>query len=89
MADIDFSEAFVEGMLKVRLESKRNEIFEKIELLAFVPEMGSRILPESVVRRFGREVRKVVIDPFDIIYRYFPEEDLVFVEGLLCQREAQ
>jgi len=40
MADIDFSEAFVEGMLKVRLESKRNEIFEKIELLAFVPEMG-------------------------------------------------
>lgn len=89
MANIDFSEVFVENMLKVRLESKRNEIYEKIELLAFAPEMGSRILPESVVRRFGREVRKVVVDPFDIIYRYFPEEDLIFVEGLLYQREVR
>lgn len=89
MADIDFSEVFVEGMLKVRLESKRNEIYEKIELLAFVPEMGSRILPESVARRFGKEVRKIVVDPFDIIYRYVPEEDLIFVEGLLYQREVR
>ena len=34
-------------------------------------------------------VRKVVVDPFDIIYRYFAEQDLVYVVGLVHQRAAQ
>ena len=54
------------------------------------PEMGSRILPTSIKRRFGDTVRKVVVDPFDIIYRY-PAENriLVYVVGLVHQRAAQ
>ena len=51
--------------------------------------MGSRILTTSIKRRFGDTVRKVVVDPFDIIYRYFAEQDLVYVVGLVHQRAAQ
>lgn len=88
MASIDFSEAFVEDMLKVRLASKRDEILSRIELLEYVPEMGSRILPSSVSLRFGGEAYKLVADPFDVIYQYFPNDDLVYVVALLYQREA-
>ena len=32
---------------------------------------------------------RFVVDPFDIIYRYFAEQDLVYVVGLVHQRAAQ
>ena len=57
---------FVEDMTQVYMDSKREEIWYAVSLLEFAPEMGSRILPTSIKRRFGDTVRKVVVDPFDI-----------------------
>ncbi len=89
MAKVDVSEGFVEDMVQVYLGSKRDEIWDAISLLEHAPEMGSRILPVSIRRRFGESARKLVVDPFDVIYRYFPEEDTVYVAGLVHQRAAQ
>ena len=89
MAKVEVSEGFVEDMTQVYMDSKREEIWYAVSLLEFATEMGSRILPTSIKRRFGDTVRKVVVDPFDIIYRYFAEQDLVYVVGLVHQRAAQ
>lgn len=88
MAKVEVSEGFVEDMTQAYMDSKREEIWYAVSLLEFAPEMGSRILPTSIKRRFGDTVRKVVVDPFDIIYRYFAEQDLVYVVGLVHQRAA-
>lgn len=85
MAKVEVSEGFVEDMIQVYMDSKREEIWYAVSLLEFAPEMGSRILPTSIKRRFGDTVRKVVVDLFDIIYRYFAEQDLVYVVGLVHQ----
>ena len=89
MAEIDISEGFVEDMTRVYLDLKREEIWESISLLECAPGMGSLILPALVRRRFGDRVRKLVVDPFDVIYLYYPERDLVYVAGLVHQREAR
>ena len=89
MAKVEVSEGFVEDMTQVYMDSKREEIWYAVSLLEFAPETGPSILPTSIKRRFGDTVRKVVVDPFDIIYRYFAEQDLVYVVGLVHQRAAQ
>lgn len=86
MASIDFAEEFIEDMLQVEISSKEEEIFEAISLLEEAPEIGSQILPLSIRRRFGSDVRKLVVKPFDVIYQYYPESDLVYVVGLWHQR---
>ncbi len=87
MTSLDFSEGFVDDLLKVERESKREEILAAIELLEHTPEIGSKLLPESITVRFGADVRKLIVSPFDVIYQYFPNDDTVFVHGLLHQRE--
>lgn len=34
---------------------------------------------------FGDGVRMVALNPFDLVYTYFPERDLVHVEALIHQ----
>lgn len=89
MSNIDYAEGFFDDMLKVELESKREEILYEIELLEAAPEIGSKILPDSVKLLYGVDVRKLVVNPFDVIYRYLPEEDTVRIMGLLHQRQAR
>ncbi len=88
MADIDFSREFVADLKRVRLSSKQDEILDKISMLSALPELGSRILADSIKIRFGTQVRKLVINPFDVIYEYLPEDDLVLVVRLMHQREV-
>lgn len=89
MSSVDYAESFVDDMLKVELDSKREEIFYEIEILETAPEIGSKILPDSVKLLYGEDVRKLVVDSFDVVYRYIPEEDTVRIMGLLHQREAR
>ncbi len=37
---------------------------------------GSKFLPNSIREKFGEGVRKVVVDPLDLMCTYYPEEDL-------------
>ena len=89
VAKIVVTEGFVEDMTQVELDSKREEIWYVISLLEYAPEMGSKILPVLIRRRFGESVYKIVVKPFDIIYRYSSKEDTVYVVGLVHQRMAQ
>lgn len=89
MAEIVYTENFIEGMLSVQLESKREEIFAAVELLASNPEIGSRIIRPVIEKQFGKDIHKLVVHPFDVFYRYVPGKDIVIVEGLLHQRRVK
>ena len=88
MAEIVYTDAFIEDMLSVQLEGKRDEVFQRVDLLSSFPELGSANIPDSITRRHGDNVRKLVVNPFDVIYEYSPDEDTVYVLGLVHQRAA-
>lgn len=88
MAEIVFTEGFMADAAVVQLESKMDEILDRIALLESSPELGASILPASIRRRYGPQARKLVVRPFDIIYDYLPAEDCVVVLTLIHQRGA-
>ena len=88
MPEIRYTEQFIEDAASVRLPAKRQELRGRIEQLADFPEIGSANLPESVVRQYGGNVRKLVVNPFIVIYEIDGEDDAVNVLGLIHQRAA-
>ena len=46
-------------------------------------------IPSSIQSEFGGNVLKMVVDPFDIFYECFEEQDIVFVYTLILQRQAR
>ena len=71
MAEIVFTEGFMADAAIVEREEKLDEILDTIALLEDAPEIGSAILPASIRRRYGSQVRKLVgVQDLDIIYDY-------------------
>mgnify|MGYP002607330184 FL=1 len=89
MAEIVFTEGFMADAAIVEREEKLDEILDTIALLEDAPEIGSAILPASIRRRYGSQVLKLVVRPFDIIYDYLPKDDVVVVLTLIHQRGAR
>ena len=89
MAEIVFTEGFMADAAIVEREEKLDEILDTIALLEDAPEIGSAILPASIRRRYGSQVPKLVVRPFDIIYDYLPKDDAVVVLTLIHQRGAR
>ncbi|WP_165053654.1 MULTISPECIES: hypothetical protein [unclassified Adlercreutzia] len=88
MSEIIYTESFLEDMLQVREKHIEDAIFEAIELLPFVPVLGSREVPAGLRRSFGAEARKISVAPFDVIYVPVNEDDFL-VLGLVHQRAAR
>lgn len=86
MAEVVFTEGFMADASIVEHEEKLDEVLGAIALLESFPEMGSAILPSSIRRRYGPQVRKLAVRPFDIIYDYLPKEDTVVILSLVHQR---
>ena len=88
MPEIRYAEQFIEDAASVRLATKRQELRSRIEQLADFPKIGSPNLPESVVRQYGDNVRKLAVNPFIVIYEIDKDDDAVNVLGLIHQRAA-
>ena len=88
MARLVYADAFIEDMTAVELSSKRDEIFDKIDLLSDFPDLGSANIPTSIRLRFGSSVRKLVVSPFDVVYEYDQASDSVNILGLIHQHAA-
>lgn len=88
MPSLEYSERFAEDLARVtpsRIENRVLQVLDDIESFA---EFGSRNVPASIRDRFGNGVRKVAVTPFDLVYTYYPQKDLVRVEALVHQRAA-
>ena len=89
MPRLEYSERFAEDIAHVTSAKVEARIYAALDNVEAFGEFGSRLVPDSIRRDFGEGVRKVVVDPFDLIYTYYPDEDLVRVEALVHQRAAK
>lgn len=90
MPKVIISEEFVEATAEVYSERVFNDLYRLVEMLEALPELGSTELPlpYAIKKRFGKDCRKIVIAPFDILYRYDKVEDTVYVAALIHQRRV-
>ena len=89
MPELRYTEQFIEDASSIRLDSKRREVRRRIEQLLDFPEIGSANLPDSIVKRFGSDVRKLIIDPFIVVYEFDRTADAVNILALIHQRAAR
>ena len=88
MPRLEYSERFVSDLALIespRLEARILSALDNIEMFG---EFGSSNIPQSIRDQFGDGIRKVAVNPFDLIYTYYPEQDLVHIEALVHQRAA-
>ena len=88
MTRIRISEAFVASTAKIYSDRVFDVVYHSLELIGEFPEIGSLDLPLAIKQRFGEDCRKVVVDPFDILYRYDQEKDVVYIAELIHQRNV-
>lgn len=89
MPSLEYSERFAEDLARVTSPKVEARIFEALDNIEAFEEFGSKLVPNSIRNEFGMGVRKAVVSPFDIIYTYYSEEDLVRVEALIHQRAVR
>lgn len=87
MAKLVFAEEFIAGLANIGSEHLRDRIIAFVSNLERMPEMGPLDVRPTIQARFGNEVRKLVVSPFDVFYLYLPDEDEVHVDVVLHQRQ--
>jgi hypothetical protein len=88
MPRLEFSNRFAEDLAQIYSARLEMQILDNLNYLELFEEFGSKNLPKSIIEEFGEGVRKVPINPFDLIYTYYPDQDLIRVEALVHQRAA-
>ena len=51
-------------------------------------DIDSKAVPESIRSEFGAGIRKLAVNPFDLVYTCDAERDIVFIEAPIRQRTA-
>lgn len=69
-----------------RFVSKK--IFDILDTIEAAGDSGSKAAPESIRSEFGAGVRKLAVNPFDLVYTCDAERDIVFIEAPIHQRIA-
>lgn len=88
MPELEYSERFAEDLAMVTSARVEERIFRVLDDIEVFGGLGSRDVPRSISERFGGGVRKVTVNPFDLVYTFYPRIDLVRVEALVHQRAA-
>lgn len=89
MARMLFTEGFLDDAATIWSPAVEAHLKRMLEMLETFPEAGSNNVSDFVRQHFGDNVRKCSVAPFDLIYEYIPEEDVVLVYGLTSQKMAR
>ena len=89
MPRLEYSERFAEDLACVTSEKVEARVYAALDNVEAFGDFGSKVVPDSIRRDFGMGVRKVIVNPFDLVYTYYPDEDLVRIEALVHQRAAR
>lgn len=87
MRRVLYTEPFLDEMAQVTSDRICNNIFDSIDKLPSVPNLGSQNLPQAIIDKYGRAVRKLVVKPFLVIYKELDNGDFL-VLGLMYGRAA-
>ena len=72
-------------MTSANIERK---IFDILDTIEAAGDIGSKAVPESIRSEFGAGIRKLAVNPFDLVYAYDVERGIVFIEAPIHQRTA-
>ena len=86
MHELVFAERFIADMTQVSSARVRNRILNEVDLLRENPELGSALVPQGVIDRFGPQVRRLSVPPFLVVYLIAGEE--IHVLGIMHARRA-
>lgn len=88
MAKLIILPSFFEDTDYVHSMDKLDEILDAVASLESFPNRGSNLLSDSIISQYGNGVKKLIVNPFDVIYEYLENEDTVLVHALLHQKAA-
>ena len=89
MPRLEYSDRFADDLAHVTSDKDEARIYIALDNVEAFGDFGSRVVLDSIREDFGEGVRKVVVNPFDLVYTYYPDDDLVRVEALVHQRAAR
>ncbi len=89
VVSIEFSEQFLEDAGQIYSPGLAKRLKRTILLLEVVPTMGSKIIRDSLKKRFGKDIFKLVVEPFDLIYTYDEAARCVRLHALVPQKTVK
>lgn len=89
MPRLEYSERFADDLACVTSEKVEARIYDALDNIEAFGDFGSRVVPDTIREDFGEGVRKVVVNLSDLVYTYYPFDDLVRIEALVHQRAAR
>ena len=89
MPRLEYSDRFAEDLARVTSVKVEARVYEALDNIEAFEEFGSKLVPDSIHHEFGAGVRKVVVNPFDLVYTYYPDDNLARIEALVHQRAAR
>ena len=83
MPRVELADRFVEDAAGILSDRVLDHVYEAVKLLQTFPQIGSPDVPTSIITEFGKGIRKYVVAPFDLVYEYDEQANVVYVYGLI------
>lgn len=88
MTKLLYSDRFASELAGVTSTNTERKTFDILDTIEAAGDIGSKAMPESIRSEFGAGVHKLAVNPFDLVYTYDAERDIVFIEAPIHQRTA-
>lgn len=88
MTKLLYSDRFASDLAGVTSANIERMIFDILDTIESAGDIGSKAVPESIRSEFGTGVRKLAVNPFNLVYTYDAERDIVFIEAPIHQHIA-
>lgn len=88
MTKLLYSDRFASGLAGVTSTNIERKILDILDAIEAASDIGSKAVLESIRYEFGAGVRKLAVNPFNLVYTYDAERDIVFIEAPIHQRTA-
>lgn len=83
-----YSNRFASDLAGVTSANIERKIFDILDVIEGAGDIDSKAVLESIRSEFGTGVRKLAVNPSDLVYTYDAERDIVFIEAPIHQRIA-
>ena len=88
MPRLEFSKRFADDLAAVTSPRVEANVMRALDAIESFGSFGFPLMPDSIKKRYGDGIRKVVVRPFGLIYTHYPDKDLVRVEALIYARSV-